>query len=284
MRRKRDALDYFRFDVVAYLTSPDVTVMTAAQEGAYVRLLAFASRAKDCAIPNDEDKLAKLSKLGSDWLTEGRLVREQFQEVVGDSSRLINEKLHAEWSSAWVNYKARCKRNRANALKRSESLASGKRVASDTKATAHVKGKGTGTGTIALTDAVPSLAPAGAEAPAQGELGLVVQSPRSWSDDACGLWKEYLGSVKSMGGRIAGALKPLVEENPWPVIRPLWVDALQDAVTWDDPGRFTPEIFARAFKARMRGKVGARPGKTVSAILKSSEDFLRLHGKEPKRD
>ena len=241
-RRQREALDYFRFDVVAYLTSPDVAIMTAAQEGAFVRLLAFASKAKDCALDNDDAKLAKLSKLGDEWSTLGTLVRAQFVEIEGDPTRIVNEKLRTEWLSAWDSYRDRCKRNRKNRLSRGRVVNHSSDESSTTgalKETVTVTGKET----VVPIDPTPNGVAAKPRASVRSAIAL------SWSTEAVKLWEQYMGPAKGFGGRIGSALKPVEAEYGWATVRPLWEQRLQDACTWDDPGRFTPEIFARSFKA-----------------------------------
>lgn len=106
---------------------------------------------------------------------------------------------------------------------------------------------------------------AGAAPPIEAEI---VREP-SWNQKACGEWTRFQGSVnKALGARITNALRPLVDEHDWSVVAPLWVTALEEAATWDDPGRFTPEIFARSFMARLRqsqGEVRAPPNPKARA-------------------
>lgn len=98
-----------------------------------------------------------------------------------------------------------------------------------------------------------SLAPRGAP-PITPEI---VREP-VWNQRACSEWVRFQGPVnKAHGARITNALKPLEAEHGWRVVEPLWIEALEDAATWTDPGRFTPEVFARAFTARLRQSRGA---------------------------
>jgi hypothetical protein len=110
-RRQRDALDYFRFDAVAWLTSPVVSCMTPAQEGAFIRLLAYQAKTKDCSLPDSDTELATLSRLGEAWKTDGVFVRAQFEPDEERTGRIFNKKLRAEWKAAWLGYKSRKKRN-----------------------------------------------------------------------------------------------------------------------------------------------------------------------------
>lgn len=71
----------------------------------------------------------------------------------------------------------------------------------------------------------------------------------SWSQEACDDWKAHLGTPP--GGRVGAALKPLVREHGWEKVRPLWREACEQAALETDPSYFTPEVFARTFKARM---------------------------------
>lgn len=85
--------------------------------------------------------------------------------------------------------------------------------------------------------------------------GVAPAAP-SWSTEACGEWKHFLGTPP--GGRIGNALKPLVEEHTWDVVRPLWRGYLEEAVlSPEDPKWTKPETFAQTFKARLaRSRAG----------------------------
>lgn len=81
----------------------------------------------------------------------------------------------------------------------------------------------------------------------------------SWSSEAVSDWQQFLGDTRSMAGRICAALKGSVDAEGWSCVRPLWREALEDAVTWPDPGRFTPEQFSRTFVARLaRSRAGPK--------------------------
>jgi hypothetical protein len=54
----------FQFYPDDWLSSPKISTMTPAEEGAYIRLLAYTWNDPDCTIPNDDASLAILSRLG----------------------------------------------------------------------------------------------------------------------------------------------------------------------------------------------------------------------------
>jgi hypothetical protein len=114
------------------------------------------------------------------------------------------------------------------------------------------------------TEQRQSGAESGAVAPAPPNNGLsalvvvpeIVRVP-TWNQRACEVWIRFQGPVnKAHGARITNALRPLEAEHGWPIVEPLWVEALEEAAGWGDPGRFTPEVFARSFTARLRQKRG----------------------------
>lgn len=209
-KRKRDALDYFTFDSVAWLSSPDVTRMSAAQRGAYIQLLAIESRDKECSLPDDDAALADITKLGDAWSTDGVLVRAQFiahPKIVG---RLINSRLFREWKTAWRNYRKACKRNKQNRLMKTEknddSSTSGQRVVTQIS-----RKKERGTEVLSSSPKQP--APIGAKSwitpyaeawkaryggdPDIGPLLKALSPPRRMHGDAVTLarWKLYLGAT-----------------------------------------------------------------------------------------
>lgn len=83
----------FQFYVNDWLSSPKITLMTPAEEGAYIRLLAFCW-AND-GLPDDDEQLARLSRLGEGWFKGGSTkIRNCFILVDGKlhNKRLIKEK------------------------------------------------------------------------------------------------------------------------------------------------------------------------------------------------
>ena len=84
----------FQFYANDWLGSTNVMLMTPAQEGAYIRLLAIAWNAPDCGLPDDDEQLAALSRLGEGWFNGGStILRKCF---VCRDGRLYNSRLLAE--------------------------------------------------------------------------------------------------------------------------------------------------------------------------------------------
>ena len=118
--------------------------------------------------------------------------------------------------------------------------------------------------------AVPSLAraiaiaePGETDSPDGAPPAVVGSEAKSWSTEAGELWAHFRGTPNY--GRIGKALGPWVEANTWDVVRPLWQMALEDAATWNDPTKFTPEHFAsnyRAWTARAAAQAAMPPGST----------------------
>src|SRR5687768_1090940 len=50
-----------------WLSSTRIALMTPAQEGGYARLLMHCWNDPDCSLPDDDEQLAVLSRLGPDW-------------------------------------------------------------------------------------------------------------------------------------------------------------------------------------------------------------------------
>lgn len=83
----------FQFYAKDWLSSPRVNAMSPAQEGAYIRLLALSWTNDDCALPDDDDDLARLSRLGDDWKNGlGEKIKKCFNVRVR-KGRIGNEKL-----------------------------------------------------------------------------------------------------------------------------------------------------------------------------------------------
>lgn len=81
----------FQLYVDDWLGSNHIEMMTPAQEGAYIRLLCRAWNSPDCGLPDDDEILAKYSRLGSRWRGKSaELVRKCFFTRNG---RLFNRKL-----------------------------------------------------------------------------------------------------------------------------------------------------------------------------------------------
>jgi len=68
--------------------------MTPEQEGAYIRLLSYAWLQDDCGLPDDDNVLSQLSRLGEGWFNGGStVVRECF---IKKGNRLYNKRLLSE--------------------------------------------------------------------------------------------------------------------------------------------------------------------------------------------
>lgn len=84
--------------VSKWLGSTKIQAMKPDEEGAYLRLLLSASQMDDCGLPDDDNELANLSRLGNDWfkkpklssLTRGQRIRQCFR---CEGGRLFNDRL-----------------------------------------------------------------------------------------------------------------------------------------------------------------------------------------------
>lgn len=119
----------FQFYVNEWLGSTKIALMTPAQEGGYIRLLAVAWNAPDCGLPDDDTQLARLSRLGDEWLNgASTLVRECF---FSKSGRLFNQRLlcerkkQAEWRKKSAIGGRRSAKTRAKA-RREQAVATSK--------------------------------------------------------------------------------------------------------------------------------------------------------------
>ncbi len=63
----------FQFYAGDHLGDPRIALMTPAQEGAYIRLLAYAWMDPDGSLPDDDEALAHLSRLAEGWFGGGSL-------------------------------------------------------------------------------------------------------------------------------------------------------------------------------------------------------------------
>lgn len=87
-------LPWFPFFPEKWISSDDIALMSIAEEGAYHRLLCREWMEPDCGLPDDDSKLAILSKLGRGWVKSAPLIRSKFTPRDG---RLFNEKLLGIW-------------------------------------------------------------------------------------------------------------------------------------------------------------------------------------------
>lgn len=91
----------FQFYPGDWLGSMKIMLMKPEHEGAYIRLLAIAWGNDDCGLPDNDDELAVLSRLGEGWLKGGSVVvRKCF---FSEGGRLYNKRLleEREKQKAW---------------------------------------------------------------------------------------------------------------------------------------------------------------------------------------
>ncbi len=92
----------FQFYADSWLSSKDILLMTPAEEGGYIRLLAIEWLEPDCVLPDNDEELAVLSRLGKDW--DGRSREKIRAKFRAEGGRLYNDRLleerrkQAEWS------------------------------------------------------------------------------------------------------------------------------------------------------------------------------------------
>ena len=94
MARKSKPSPAFSFYPDDWLGSTKITLMTPAEEGAYIRLLAHQWNEPDCTIPGDDESLSKLSRLKEGWLKSRERLLRCFRKL--KSGRLQNQRLKAE--------------------------------------------------------------------------------------------------------------------------------------------------------------------------------------------
>ena len=88
---------YFQFWPNDWLGSQKVAMMTPEEEGAYIRLLALCWNDPDCSLPDDDEILARLSRLNERWLKGGStMLRKCFVKHPKKQGFLTNEKLQKE--------------------------------------------------------------------------------------------------------------------------------------------------------------------------------------------
>ncbi len=218
-RRQRDTLDYFAFEPGKWLGSPAVNAMTPAQRGAYIHLLAIEGNSKDCTLPNDEAMLAAMSGLGSDWSTLGTLVRAQFSVHPKDSTRLINKKLYSKWRASWSAFRARCKRNRENRLKRSP-VVDHSLDQSSTIGAVKQKQKRKQRQKQAIEAPVEKYSPAPASPAAEMDAQVPTVTTRAvnWSSDAADDFRAVYGGPPP--DQFFAQVKPVAKKYGWARTRP----------------------------------------------------------------
>lgn len=84
----------FQFYPNDWLSSPNIMLMTPAEEGAYIRLLSIEWNSLDCSLPDDDAILSQLSRLGEGWFgVSSEKIRKCFAKRDG---KLFNERLMKE--------------------------------------------------------------------------------------------------------------------------------------------------------------------------------------------
>ncbi len=92
---RKKAAPAFQMYASDWLGSTAVTLMTLAEQGAYLRLLCHQWGADDCSLPCDAKKLANLSGLGKVWNRgSGVTILGNFDTEDG---RIYNAKLRDQW-------------------------------------------------------------------------------------------------------------------------------------------------------------------------------------------
>ena len=80
-----------------WLSSTAISSMSPAEEGGYFRLLCYAWNETDCTLPDSDDDLATLSRLGSVWKTgSGAKIRMKFIPDPDHPGRLYNPRQREE--------------------------------------------------------------------------------------------------------------------------------------------------------------------------------------------
>ena len=80
-----------------WLSSGRITMMTPEQEGVFIRLLLHQWEDPTCTLPDDDAKLAILSRLGERWLKVGSTsVKGAFVKHPTLPHRIYNERLYRE--------------------------------------------------------------------------------------------------------------------------------------------------------------------------------------------
>ena len=99
----------FQLFVNDWLSSSKITMMTPAEEGAYVRLLCYAWADPDISLPDDDETLAKLSRLGKQWFNgSSTVLRACFVPHPKKPGHLVNLRLLQEHTRQ-QEWRAKCR-------------------------------------------------------------------------------------------------------------------------------------------------------------------------------
>ena len=87
----------FNFYPNNWLASSRIMTMLPEQEGAYIRLLAYQWNSEYQTIPEDDQELAMLSRLGERWHKLGTKIKACFHAVEDMPGHLRNDRLFFEY-------------------------------------------------------------------------------------------------------------------------------------------------------------------------------------------
>lgn len=99
MNDKTKSPKYCLFDFNAWRSSQDVLVMSWAQRGVYLELMAIAWGSASCSIPNDSKKIAAMLHMTEvEWLDSfAEAILPAWQEASDDPTRLVQPRLFSTW-------------------------------------------------------------------------------------------------------------------------------------------------------------------------------------------
>jgi uncharacterized protein YdaU (DUF1376 family) len=92
--------EWFPMYPADFLSSQAVAQMTTEEVGAYTLLLLMAWRDEDCSIPDDDEQLARMTRLRDRWRHVSATIRRSFVPHPSAPGRLHNERLTSEWMKA----------------------------------------------------------------------------------------------------------------------------------------------------------------------------------------
>lgn len=106
---------WFPFYVQDFLASTHVAMMTTEEIGAYLLMLIYAWNDDSCSLPDDDEALARLTRLGTRWPVAAGRVRACF---LVRQDRLVNERLLLERKKANALLTKCSKAGKVGSLKR----------------------------------------------------------------------------------------------------------------------------------------------------------------------
>lgn len=244
--------DLYYFPLMAgdWLAGEAISMMTPEQEGAFVHLLCHAWQSKElpCSLPNDDAKLAQLSRLGDRWSTEGRLIRDQFVTAGKGKARLRNPKLWAVYQEFQEKHARRVTSGRTGGI----AKAKGKQ--SSTNATAMPEQASSNQNqnhNQSQEDQKPTTARVRARLleadwASFDDLLSRVPDPETWSCELDAMLEGMAGHVKASREQIGRGIKDMVAngKHKQPNIRQL--RRYVEGATSDKPPSFAPTIRSRA--------------------------------------